>query len=665
MIRFLQTPSPLKKAVLGGILLLICAAMVISFIPGGLATSLGIGAPGQGVVATVEGEQITAPEVQREAKQMVAQQFRNAGAQAAALLPFFAQRAADNLIDQQVILAEAHHLGLRSTDEELREELQHGRYAQTFFPGGNFIGQTEYENLLQQNNLTVATFEQGVKDQIVFDKLRNLVAGSASVTDAEVRQEFNKQNDQVKFDYAVITKEDVMKDIHPSEAELKSYYQTNQAKYKNSIPEKRKIQYAVLDKSRLLSQVQVSQADLQSYYDQHTDEYRVAEQVNVRHILIKTPTADANGKVDPKGIEDAHQRAADVLKQLKAGGDFSALATKYSEDPGSAKNGGSLGWIVRGRTVPEFEKSAFSLPKGGTSDLVQTSYGFHIIHIDDKQDAHLKSLAEVTPQIAPLIKQQKAEQAAEGQANALVVQVRSQGLDKAAASKGLSVITTDFVAKSDSLPGIGSAPQFMDAVFNAADKAPADEAQIPSGFVIFQLQAIKPAATPTFDEIRSRVESEFKEERSTSLLSQKTQELSDRAKASHDLKKAAKELGASIKSTDGFVKPDAQVQDIGAMSGPANVAFSLKVGDISGPLVNATDGAVLRVTAQQAPSEEEYAQKSDQIRDSLLQGKQQELFGIFVVNLRDQMEKSGKIKINDKELKNLTHAQGGEGEEGD
>jgi peptidyl-prolyl cis-trans isomerase D len=205
----------------------------------------------------------------------------------------------------------------------------------------------------------------------------------------------------------------------------------------------------------------------------------------------------------------------------------------------------------------------------------------------------------------------------------------------------------------------------MDAVFNAADKAPADEAQIPSGFVIFQLQAIKPAATPTFDEIRSRVESEFKEERSTSLLSQKTQELSDRAKAGHDLKKAAKELGATMKSTDGFVKPDGQVPDIGAMSGPANVAFSLKVGDISGPLVNATNGAVLSVTAQQAPSEEEYAQKADQIRDSLLQGKQQELFGIFVVNLRDQMEKSGKIKINDKELKNLTHAQGGEGEEGD
>jgi peptidyl-prolyl cis-trans isomerase D len=79
------------------------------------------------------------------------------------------------------------------------------------------------------------------------------------------------------------------------------------------------------------------------------------------------------------------------LKQVKAGGDFSKLAAQYSEDTASAKNGGSIGWIGRGRTVPEFEKAAFGLPKGGTSDLVQSSYGFHIIHVDDKQEAHLKT----------------------------------------------------------------------------------------------------------------------------------------------------------------------------------------------------------------------------------------------------------------------------------
>ena len=151
--------------------------------------------------------------------------------------------------------------------------------------------------------------------------------------------------------------------------------------------------------------------DLQAYYDQHRDDYRVPEQVNVSHILIKTPLPGPDGKVDPKGVEEARKKAEDVLKQVKAGGNFAELAKKYSEDPGSGKNGGSLGWIGKGRTVPEFEKAAFSLAKGATSDLVQSSYGFHIIRVDDKQAAHVKSLDEVKDQIEGAIKQQKAAQA--------------------------------------------------------------------------------------------------------------------------------------------------------------------------------------------------------------------------------------------------------------
>src|SRR6185312_789007 len=112
------------------------------------------------------------------------------------------------------------------------------------------------------------------------------------------------------------------------------------------------------------------------------------------------------------------KKAEDVLKQLKAGGNFSDLAKKYSEDPGSGKNGGSLGWLGKGRTVPEFEQAAFSLAKGTTSGLVQSSYGFHIIRVDDKQAAHLKTLDEVKDQIEGTIKQQKAAQVATSQVNA-------------------------------------------------------------------------------------------------------------------------------------------------------------------------------------------------------------------------------------------------------
>jgi peptidyl-prolyl cis-trans isomerase D len=604
----------------------------------------------------VAGEPVTALDVQREARIMLRQQFPRGGAQTEMLLPYFAERAAQTLISRKALVAEAQRMGLRVTDDEARDELQQGMYAATFFPGGKFVGQQQYENILQNAELTVSNFEQGLRDQILLDKLRNLITGSALVTDDDVRKEFTRQNTKVKFDYAVIRKDDLLKQINPNEAELKAFYERNKATYNNSIPEKRKVRYVVLDNSKIEAGVSVSHEDLQGYYDQHRDDYRVPEQVNVSHILIKTPLPGPDGKVDPKGVEEARKKAEDVLKQLKAGGNFAELAKKYSEDPGSGKNGGSLGWIGKGRTVPEFEQTAFSLAKGATSGLVQSSYGFHIIRLDDKQAAHVKTLDEVKDQIEGSMRQQKAAQAAANQVNALLGQARSGGLDKAAAAKGLNVISTDFVSRTDALPGLGSAPQFMSAVFGQAEKAPPDQVQVAQGYAVFEVLAIKPASTPTFEEIRSRVEEEFKNERVAALLSQKTQELSDRAKAEHDLKKAAKEAGATVKTSD-FVLPDGQVPDIGSMSGGASVAFTLKVAEISGPIANGNTGVVLSVTEKQDPTPQDFDAKKDQVRDALIQNQQQEMFGLFVTNLRAQMEKAGKIQINADEMKNLTRSQ--------
>jgi len=662
MIRFLQTPGPIKKVVLGGLLLVICGAMVITLVPGGLGSDFGFGGPGKGVVAKVAGEDVTAQEVQKQARQMLQQQLPQAGARASMLLPLFAPQAAQSLINDKVILAEARHLGLRVNDDEVRDELQHGRYAPVFFPEGKFIGQDQYQARLDQAGLTVTDFEEGLKEEILFDKLRNLVTGGAVVTDAEVHQEFERQNTKVKFDYAVLSRDSVLKGIQPSESELQAFYEQNKASYSNAIPEQRKIQYVMLDLSAIQGRATVSRADLISYYDQNRDQYRSPEQVNVRHILIKTPLPGPDGKVDPKGVEAARKKADDILKQLKAGANFADLARKDSEDTDSAKNGGSLGWVQRGRfPSADLESAAFSLPKGGTSGVIDTGYGFDIIHVDDKQDAQVKSFDDVKDQIEPVLKQQDAMRMAQNEANGLIAQARTGGLSKAAAAQGLQVINTDFISRTDSLPGIGASRPFMDAVFSEPANS-VDDVQLPEGFAVFDVVQVQPPSTPTFEQIRSRVVSEFKNQRASTLLTQKTQELSDRAKAEHDLKKAAKELGAVIKTSD-FVLPTDQVPDVGAMSGPASVAFSLKPGEISGPIDNQDNGVVLSVLDQQTPPEADYAAKKDAIRDSLLQAKQGELFGLFVANVREKMEKSGDIKINQDELKSLTKSSGAD--EGD
>jgi len=199
----------------------------------------------------------------------------------------------------------------------------------------------------------------------------------------------------------------------------------------------------------------------------------------------------------------------------------------------------------------------------------------------------------------------------------------------------------------------------MDSVFNEAEKSPPDVVQIPQGYVVFQLLAVKPPATPTFEEIRPKVEAQFKNERAGFLLQQKTQELSDRAKAEHDLKKAAKDLGATMKTSD-LVAPDGQVPDIGSMNN-ASVIFSLKPGDISGPINAAGNGVVAQVLEKQAPTDAEFAAKKDEIRQSLLEAKQNDLFGLFVTNLRKDMEKSNRLKVNTEEMKNLTRQGGQEG----
>jgi peptidyl-prolyl cis-trans isomerase D len=265
----------------------------------------------------------------------------------------------------------------------------------------------------------------------------------------------------------------------------------------------------------------------------------------------------------------------------------------------------------------------------------------------------MKSLDEVKAQIEPVVKQQKVSKLLDDQGRALLADARKDGLDKAAAAKGLQVITTDFFSSTDSLPGIGNSPQFTQAVFGATEKSPPDQVQITQGTTVYQLVEIKPAATPTFDEIRSRVETEFKNERASTLLAQKTQELSDRAKASHNLKNAAKEAGATIKTSE-FVARDAQVPDVGPMGGSASVAFTMKPGEISSPLQGGGNGIVLAVTDLQEPAADTYAAKQDEIRDTLRSTKQDELFTIFVSNLRDQMTKSGKIRINQDEIKKLT-----------
>ncbi|HKD91303.1 MAG TPA: SurA N-terminal domain-containing protein, partial [Terriglobales bacterium] len=320
MIRFLQKGGKTQKWMFGIILSIMCLAMVWYLVPGaGMNDSAG--STQRGNIANIGDETVSVLDVQQTARNMGRQQFR--GNVPEQLMPYLMQRAADQLITEKALVYEAKRMGFQVTPAELSDYLHQGELGQLFFPNGNFIGEEAYENYVQNYfQLGVHDFEDKLRMQLLLQKLISMATSGVTVSDAEVAKEFQRQNQKVKLQYAVLTTADMEKLVKPTEAELRKFFQDNQSRYAGAIPEKRKADYVVIDRQKLLDQAkqQLSNDDLLAYYNQHQDLFRTPEQVRVRHILIQTPPPGPDGKVDQKALDAARAKAQDVEKQVRAGG---------------------------------------------------------------------------------------------------------------------------------------------------------------------------------------------------------------------------------------------------------------------------------------------------------------------------------------------------------
>lgn len=271
----------------------------------------------------------------------------------------------------------------------------------------------------------------------------------------------------------------------------------------------------------------------------------------------------------------------------------------------------------------------------------------------------MKPLAEVKAAIEQAVKAQKVSALLNQQGNEAQDIAQKQGIDKAAAKFGAQLVQSNPIARGDALPGVGASPELMNEIFSVTEKSGPQVARSSQGYVVYQLAKIDPPRTPSFEEIKEKIATDFKNERSNELLRKKTQELADRAHAAHDLTKAAKEVGATVKTSD-LVGKSAQVPDIGSMGGPASAAFNMKQGEISSPLNLGQKGLVIALVERQEPSttDEQFTKDRDKILEQLSEQKRQQVLELYLSNLNTRMEKDGKVKINKTEMNNLAKARG-------
>jgi peptidyl-prolyl cis-trans isomerase D len=644
MIRFLQKDSRIVKWIFIVIIAVACITMVITLVPGIFSDT----STGSDTYATIRsggifgrflgpGDQVSMQDVQMIAqRQMQRQQLPDF------VMPYMVQRVGQGLIQQHIELEEARHLGIQVTDDDLRNFLHTGMWGQVLFPNGQYIGDERYASLVSENfGISREKFEGEVKKELLEQRLRAFVTAGVTVSDQQVREAYTQQATRIKFQYAVLSSDDLRKQINPTDTELQTFFKQNAARYAKAIPEKRKIEYIAFTTANLPGGVpQVTDAEVQQYYSQHQSNYHVDDQVKVRHILIKVdPNADA------KADAAAKQKAEDILKQLHNGGNFAELAKKYSDDPGSKDQGGELGFIKHGVTVPEFDKAAFALQPGQLSDLVRTKYGYHIIQAEEKQAAHTRPLDEVKPEIVALLTRQKEAQAEQAFASQLAQEAQKNGLDKTAQAHHLQTVTTNYLEQSAVVPGLADGSQLLTSAFSAKPGSAPLVASTGDGYAVFQVKDIQAAHAPTFDEYKSHILDDYREEQLPQLLARKTNELADKAHAENDLEKAAKEVGATVKTSD-LVGRDAQVPDVGQLASVAPTLFDLNTGEISKAINTGRTGVVAKLLDKQLPSPDDVRKNFESTRDALLNQQREQMFEVFLSNLMAKYEKEGRIRIN-------------------
>ena len=354
------------------------------------------------------------------------------------------------------------------TDQDLRQELQKGSFGEYLFPEGKYIGDDRYGYFVSsQFNMSVAEFESTLKREMGIARLQQFVTAGVTVSDNDVRREYMESGTKVKFDYAVLTQDDVMKQINPSDAELQGFFQSHAKQYANAVPESRKLQYIAFDPSQVPGgPLHPTDADLRAYYQKNIAQFEVKDQARVRHILIAVKKGS-----DAATDAAAKAKAEGIRKQILAGGDFAKLAEANSDDPGSKTQGGELGFIHPGQTVPEFEKAAFSLQPGQTSEPIKTEFGYHIIQTEEKQTAHTRSFDEVKAQILPAVQRDAELNAAKNYAQQLATEAQKTSMDKTAAAHHLLAQTTDYLARNATVPGVPDGAPMLTGAFAAKQGA--------------------------------------------------------------------------------------------------------------------------------------------------------------------------------------------------
>lgn len=627
------------RYLLGALLVLVALSMVITLIPG----FGGSGPADDPVVAVIGDEDLTVREVQLNIQ--AALRGRTIPPE---LVATYVPQYINQMIAERALAYQARRLGFEVTEADLAQAIQ-SMFPQ-MFQDGKFVGRDAYQTFLSQQNMSIAEFESNVRKQMLLTRLRNIVLEGVLVTPGEIEAEFRNKSEQIQVDYVGFRPALLRAQVQVSPQEIQTRFQKDAPAYR--IPEKRSFQIVIVDEARVSAGLDVPDLELRRAYEANKDRYRTPERVHVRHILLKTT------EKPKEEVDKIRKRAEDLLKQIRGGADFAALASKNSEDPGSAAKGGDLDWVTRGQTVKSFEDTAFSLKPKELSNVITTEYGFHILQLIEKQEPRVKPFEEVKGELASENKRQAVIEKVQISADQIREQlVKSpQQAAEIARKFDAQLVAVDKAGAGDPIPEVGANQDFSEAVRALQKGQVTPIIQLPGNkLVVAVLTDITPSRQAELGEVEKQVREQLLNEKSRDLAKQKGQEAAQRlGGVAGDLKKLAQMTGGEFKSTAPFGRMSA-AEGIGASSYVLE-AFSKPVGSVLGPIQAAENFFIVKVTGRIEADMTKLPAERDELATQIKRkkaGERRELFddGVVAALIRE-----GKLKIHENAVRRLVGA---------
>lgn len=602
-----------------------------------LAADFGSSVGGGGSHATaakIGRETVSIAEFQREHKQLANLYRQIYGDQLTPELEKQMQlprQALDRAINQKILLGEAHRLGLTVSDAELRERILKEQVFQD--DKGNFIGEEKYKQILQANQLSTASFEDEVRQELLLKKLTDALSANLYVSNDEVERSYREQVERAKIRYLQLPRARFVAEVQAQPAELQTWYDAHKAEYR--LPEQRDVAYLLASGPLLASQVNVTDTDLRAWYDAHKADFTQEEQVRARHILVMVN--------DQRTDEQAKARIEQAKARLAGGADFTAVAKEFSDDASNKDTGGDLGFFGRNRMVKEFEDAAFGAQPGQLVGPVKSSFGYHLIEVTEKRAGGTQPFEAVKEQIRARIAAERAGQLAESKAREIAGQLAKDKPANAEALRavsqknpGVTFAETGKITAQSPVPGIGIGGEFNKSAFALKKGEVSDAIQVPQGWAVLYVKDVLEPRTPAMAEVQQQVQAAVMSQKLQQIAMRKLDEAKRQIGQGKTLDQVAAELGLQIRETEEFGS-QGTIQGIGFNPELAKAALALPKGQIGGPVADGQGGVLFQVTDRKAWDPKQFAANREQTRSSLLQQKLSRLQASLIEKRRREL----------------------------